>query len=61
MGTAGIAAPMRDHGGLVVGAIGITGPVERLCDGSRAPRPALVAPGAGRCPGDLPRAGAAAG
>ena len=42
MGTAGLAAPVRDRGGLTVAAIGITGPVEEVCDGSRAPRPALV-------------------
>ena len=43
MGTAGIAAPVQDRGGLTVAAVGITGPVERLCDGSWAPRPALLA------------------
>ena len=43
MGTAGLAAPVRDRGGLTVAAIGITGPVEQLCDGARAARPALVA------------------
>lgn len=42
MGTAGLAAPVRDRGGLTVAAIGVTGPVEQVCDGSRAPRPALV-------------------
>ena len=42
MGTAGLAAPVRDRGGLTVAAIGVTGPVEQLCDGSRAARPALV-------------------
>ena len=42
MGTAGLAAPVRDRGGLTVAAIGVTGPVEQLCDGARAPRPALV-------------------
>jgi DNA-binding IclR family transcriptional regulator len=42
MGRAGIAAPMRTFGGLVVGAIGIYGPVERLCDTRLRPRPALV-------------------
>ncbi|WP_285561512.1 IclR family transcriptional regulator [Actinoplanes regularis] len=41
-GRAGIAAPLRTFGGLVVGAIGISGPVERLCDTRRQPRPALV-------------------
>jgi DNA-binding IclR family transcriptional regulator len=29
---AGIAAPIRGLGGLVVGAVGLTGPVERVCD-----------------------------
>ncbi|MFQ6397441.1 IclR family transcriptional regulator [Nocardia sp. KC 131] len=42
-GEAGIAAPIRAHGGLVVGAIGISGPVDRLCDSQLRPRPALVA------------------
>jgi DNA-binding IclR family transcriptional regulator len=41
-GEAGIAAPIRGHGGLVVGAIGLSGPVERICDGQGRPRPALV-------------------
>ncbi|KUL23453.1 IclR family transcriptional regulator [Actinoplanes awajinensis] len=41
-GRAGIAAPVRTFGGLVVGAIGISGPVERLCDTRRQARPALV-------------------
>ncbi|WP_420813902.1 IclR family transcriptional regulator domain-containing protein, partial [Phytoactinopolyspora endophytica] len=26
------AAPVRGNGGLVVGAIGVSGPAERLCD-----------------------------
>ena len=30
-GVAGLAAPIRGHGGLVVGAIGIRGPVDRIC------------------------------
>ncbi|MBL7260854.1 IclR family transcriptional regulator [Paractinoplanes lichenicola] len=41
-GRAGIAAPVRSFGGLVVGAIGVSGPVERLCDTRRQARPALV-------------------
>ncbi len=41
-GEAGIAAPIRGYGGLVVGAIGLSGPVDRTCDGSGNPRPALV-------------------
>ncbi len=42
LGQAAIAAPLRGHGGLVVGAIGISGPVERLCDSRYQPRPRLV-------------------
>ncbi|XVV09985.1 IclR family transcriptional regulator [Actinoplanes sp. CA-131856] len=42
-GRGGIAAPIRGIGGLVVGAIGIYGPVERVCDARLRPRPALVA------------------
>lgn len=42
IGTAAIAAPIRDYGGLVVAAIGISGDVERICDAQRRPRPALV-------------------
>lgn len=41
-GEAGIAAPIRGYGGLVVGAIGLSGPVDRTCDGSGNLRPALV-------------------
>jgi DNA-binding IclR family transcriptional regulator len=41
-GEAGIAAPIRAPGGLVVGAIGITGAVDRLCDAKSRHRPALV-------------------
>ncbi|MEU4694869.1 IclR family transcriptional regulator [Actinoplanes sp. NPDC023714] len=41
-GEAAIAAPLRTSGGLVVGAIGISGPVETLCDTRREARPALV-------------------
>ncbi|WP_067574265.1 IclR family transcriptional regulator [Nocardia acidivorans] len=40
---AAIAAPLRARGGLVVGAIGISGPVDRLCDGQLNFRPALIA------------------
>jgi DNA-binding IclR family transcriptional regulator len=43
VGEAGIAGPIRGYGGLVVGAIGITGPVERVCDAKRRARPDLVA------------------
>ncbi|GAA2232285.1 IclR family transcriptional regulator [Streptomyces nogalater] len=42
MGEAGIAAPIRGQGGLVVGAIGLSGPVERICDSRCRPRPALI-------------------
>ncbi|MEU3859924.1 IclR family transcriptional regulator [Streptomyces sp. NPDC028722] len=42
MGDAGLAAPIRGHGGLVVGAVGLSGPVERICDGQGHPRPGLV-------------------
>ncbi|MES9525847.1 IclR family transcriptional regulator [Streptomyces capoamus] len=42
MGEAGLAAPIRGHGGLVVGAIGLSGPVERICDGRLHPRPPLI-------------------
>lgn len=42
-GEAAIAAPIRGYGGLVVGAIGISGLVERVCDGQYRPRPNLVA------------------
>ncbi|KPC64707.1 IclR family transcriptional regulator [Streptomyces chattanoogensis] len=39
---AGIAAPIRGHGGLVVGAIGVSGTVERICDSKGVPQPDLV-------------------
>ncbi|MFE9353085.1 IclR family transcriptional regulator [Streptomyces olivaceoviridis] len=42
MGEAGLSAPIRGHGGLVVGAIGLSGPVERICDSQGRPRPHLV-------------------
>lgn len=41
-GEAGIAAPIRGHGGLVVGAIGVSGLVERLCDSKGRPNQTLV-------------------
>ena len=41
-GEAGIAAPIRGYGGLVVGAIGVSGPVERVCDSRGRPNPTLV-------------------
>jgi DNA-binding IclR family transcriptional regulator len=42
-GEAAVAAPIRGHGGLVVGAIGISGHVERVCDTHYQPHPRLVA------------------
>jgi DNA-binding IclR family transcriptional regulator len=42
-GEAAVAAPIRGSGGLVVGAIGISGPVERICDTHYRPQPRLVA------------------
>ena len=42
-GEAGIAAPIRDHGGVVVGAVGIVGSPKAVCDGGRNPRPKLAA------------------
>ncbi|MBB2944497.1 DNA-binding IclR family transcriptional regulator [Actinoplanes lutulentus] len=42
LGQAAIAAPIRGYGGLVVGAIGISGPVERLCDSHYRPHPKLI-------------------
>lgn len=42
MGVAGVAAAIRGQGGLVVGAIGITGPVDRICERTGVPRPGLV-------------------
>lgn len=41
-GQASIAAPIRGHGGLVVGAIGIAGAAERMLDGKGHPEPGLV-------------------
>lgn len=42
MGEAGVAAPIRGHGGLVVGALGVSGPVERICDTKGQPQPPLI-------------------
>lgn len=42
VGVAGVAAAIRAQGGLVVGAIGISGTVDRICDRSGAPRAGLV-------------------
>jgi DNA-binding IclR family transcriptional regulator len=41
-GEAGVSAPIRGYGGLVVGAIGVFGAVERLCDARGVPKPVLV-------------------
>lgn len=42
-GEASIAAPIRDRGGLVLGAIGLSGAVDRVCDSALRPRSGLVA------------------
>jgi len=42
VGEAGVAAPIRGYGGLVVGAIGISGAVERVCGANGRPTPTLV-------------------
>lgn len=42
VGEAGVAAPIRGYGGLVVGAIGISGAVERVCNSKGRPDPSLV-------------------
>lgn len=42
VGQSAIAAPLRSQGGLVVGAIGISGPTDRLCAQNGQPLPALV-------------------
>ncbi|MEV6944521.1 IclR family transcriptional regulator [Streptomyces sp. NPDC051172] len=42
MGEAGVAAPIRGQGGLVVGAIGVSGAVERICDTKGRPQSALI-------------------
>jgi DNA-binding IclR family transcriptional regulator len=42
LGQASIAAPIRGNGGLVVGAISITGAVDRLCPSTGKPDPALA-------------------
>lgn len=43
MGEASLAAPIRDGGGLVVAAIGVRGPVDRLCAGRSVPKPTVLA------------------
>jgi DNA-binding IclR family transcriptional regulator len=42
VGEAGVAVPIRGHGGLVVGAMGISGAVERVCDGKGQPKSVLI-------------------
>lgn len=42
VGVAGVAAAIRGHGGLVVGSIGISGAVDRVCDPGGTPRSGLV-------------------
>ncbi|BCJ56294.1 IclR family transcriptional regulator [Actinoplanes sp. NBRC 14428] len=42
VGEAAVAAPIRGYGGLVVGAIGVSGLVERICDSRYRPQPKLV-------------------
>lgn len=41
-GLAGIAAPVRDHGGYVVAAVGIQGTLDRICDDRSRPRQLLI-------------------
>ena len=48
VGDAGIAAPVFDNRGAVVGAIGVTGPVERLLPPDHAPPAAQLVREAGR-------------
>ncbi|HEY0538223.1 MAG TPA: IclR family transcriptional regulator [Actinoallomurus sp.] len=42
VGEAGVAAPIRGQGGLVVGAMGVSGAVERICGPGGRPNPTLV-------------------
>jgi DNA-binding IclR family transcriptional regulator len=42
VGVAGVAAPIRGQGGIIVGSIGITGSTDRVCDRRSAPKPGLV-------------------
>ncbi|GGK77000.1 IclR family transcriptional regulator [Mangrovihabitans endophyticus] len=42
LGEAAVAAPIRGYGGLVVGAIGVSGLVERICDSRYRPHARLV-------------------
>jgi DNA-binding IclR family transcriptional regulator len=41
-GAACISAPVRDRGGYVVAAVGVSGPVARICDARTHPRSQLV-------------------
>ena len=41
-GEAGIAAPIRGHGGIVVGAIGVSGAEDRLCEADGSPSARLL-------------------
>ncbi|MEU4744335.1 IclR family transcriptional regulator [Actinosynnema sp. NPDC023658] len=41
-GEVSLAAPIRDRRAVTVGAVGISGPVERLCDADKQPRTDLV-------------------
>ncbi len=41
-GEASVAARIRAPGGLVVGAIGVSGAVDRICDAVNRPKPSLV-------------------
>ncbi|MFI5956106.1 IclR family transcriptional regulator [Cryptosporangium sp. NPDC051539] len=42
VGQAGVAVPIRGPGGLVVGAMGVSGAIDRICDPAGHPRSALV-------------------
>jgi DNA-binding IclR family transcriptional regulator len=42
VGEASVAVPIRGHGGLVVGAMGISGAAERVCDVRGQPKSTLV-------------------
>ncbi|MGP4016560.1 IclR family transcriptional regulator [Saccharopolyspora sp. 5N708] len=41
-GVVGVAAPIRGYGGLVVGAVGVSGAAERICGSGQQPKSALV-------------------
>ncbi|GHF56778.1 IclR family transcriptional regulator [Streptomyces thermodiastaticus] len=42
LGEAGIAVPIRGQGGLVIGAIALSGAPERICDPDGRPQPVLI-------------------